>query len=113
MPFSRYRPTSDQPAWKHRLYLIIFESGTRGGKIFDFCLLISIGLSVTMDGIEPDVLLSLLRRQTRVGSGASSRDIVRAAEESIADTLIEAKQKGYSRIALAISGERIVALPAK
>ena len=48
MPFTRYRPTSDQPAWKLRLYLIIFESGTRGGKIFDVYLLIAIGLSVTV-----------------------------------------------------------------
>ena len=52
MPFSRYRPTSDQPAWKLRLYLIIFESGTRGGKAFDICLLIAIGLSVTLVMLE-------------------------------------------------------------
>src|SRR4029079_3443470 len=48
MPFSRHRPTSEQPDWKLRLYLIIFESGTRGGKIFDVALLIAIGLSVTV-----------------------------------------------------------------
>ena len=56
MPFTRYRPTRDQPAWKLRLYLIIFESGTRGGKIFDVYLLIAIGLSVTvvmLDSVEP------------------------------------------------------------
>lgn len=52
MPFSRYRPTSDQPAWKQRLYLIIFESGTRGGKLFDVGLLIAIGLSVTVVMLE-------------------------------------------------------------
>ena len=52
MPFTRYRPTSDQPAWKLRLYLIIFESGTRGGKIFDVYLLIAIGLSVTVVMLE-------------------------------------------------------------
>src|SRR5213075_299906 len=52
MPFSRHRPTSDQPAWKHRLYLIIFESGTRRGKVFDICLLIAIGLSVTVVMLE-------------------------------------------------------------
>ena len=52
MPFSRYRPTPDQPAWKHRLYRIIFESGTRGGKIFDVALLIAIGLSVTVVMLE-------------------------------------------------------------
>jgi voltage-gated potassium channel len=55
MPFTRFRPTSDQPAWKLRLYLIIFESGTRGGKVFDVCLLIAIGVSVTvvmLDSVE-------------------------------------------------------------
>jgi ATP-dependent Clp protease ATP-binding subunit ClpA len=69
------------------------------------------GLSVATGGIDPEVLLSLLRRQTRMGSGASSRDIVRAAEESIADTLIEAKQLGHTKIALRVSGERIEAQP--
>jgi len=52
MPFSRHRPTNDQPAWKRRLYLIIFESDTRGGKIFDVALLIAIGLSVTVVMLE-------------------------------------------------------------
>src|SRR5689334_20327958 len=52
MPFSRYRPAPDQPAWKLRLYLIIFESGTRAGKIFDVALLITIGLSVTVVMLE-------------------------------------------------------------
>lgn len=52
MPFTRYRPTSDQPAWKHRLYLIIFENVTRAGKIFDVYLLIAIGLSVTVVMLE-------------------------------------------------------------
>lgn len=56
MPFSRYRPTSDQPAWKLRLYLVIFESGTRSGKVFDVGLLIAIVLSVTvvmLESVEP------------------------------------------------------------
>src|SRR3954451_22514305 len=52
MSFSRHRPTSDQPAWKLRLYLIIFESGTRGGKVFDVALLIAIGLSITVVMLE-------------------------------------------------------------
>ena len=56
MPFSRYRPSIDQPAWKLRLYLIIFESGTRSGKVFDVALLFAIGLSVTvvmLESVEP------------------------------------------------------------
>src|SRR3982751_479950 len=50
--FLRHRPTSDQTMWKLRLYLIIFESGTRGGKAFDVALLIAIGLSVTAVMLE-------------------------------------------------------------
>jgi voltage-gated potassium channel len=55
MSFARYRPTDDQPSWKLRLYLIIFESDTRGGKLFDVCLLTAIGLSVIvvmLDSVE-------------------------------------------------------------
>src|SRR3954471_23390533 len=52
MPFAQYRPTKDQPAWKHRLYSIIFESDTREGKAFDVALLIAIGLSITAVMLE-------------------------------------------------------------
>src|SRR3954470_17183150 len=55
MPFAKYRPTKNQPAWKHRLYSIIFESDTRAGKAFDVGLLIAIGLSITavmLDSVE-------------------------------------------------------------
>ena len=52
MPFSQYRPGNDQPAWKLRLYLIIFESDTRGGKLFDLGLLLAVGLSVTVVMLE-------------------------------------------------------------
>jgi voltage-gated potassium channel len=50
--FSRHRPSSDRPAWKLRLYQVIFESNTRAGRIFDVCLLIAIGLSVTVVMLE-------------------------------------------------------------
>ncbi|HEV8184500.1 MAG TPA: ion transporter, partial [Chthoniobacterales bacterium] len=46
------RPTDDQPAWKRRLYMVIFESKTPGGKAFDVSLLIAIGLSVTVVMLE-------------------------------------------------------------
>jgi len=52
MPFAQHRPTSDQPAWKHRLYSIIFESETREGKIFDVALLILIGVSIIVVMLE-------------------------------------------------------------
>jgi voltage-gated potassium channel len=45
-------PTADQPAWKRRLYAIIFESNTPGGKAFDVSLLVAIGLSVIVVMLE-------------------------------------------------------------
>src|SRR5687767_1583887 len=41
-----------QPAWKKRLYEIIFESDTRLGKIFDIFLLIIIVLSTAVVIVE-------------------------------------------------------------
>ena len=46
------RPTADQAAWKRRLYVIIFESDTPGGKAFDVSLLVAIGLSVVIVMLE-------------------------------------------------------------
>ena len=51
---SEYRrsPTGFQPAegapWRERLFVIIFESHTFGGKLFDVALIISILLSVAV-----------------------------------------------------------------
>lgn len=70
------------------------------------------GLDVALGGIDPELLLDMMRRQDRLGTGASARDIVRLAEESIADTLIEAKQQGHSKVSLVAVGGRVVARPA-
>lgn len=51
-PAAEDRPTEDQPAWKRKLYCIIFESKTPGGKAFDVSLLVAIGLSVTVVMLE-------------------------------------------------------------
>ena len=51
-PPAKDRPTADQAAWKRRLYAIIFESDTPGGKAFDVSLLVAIGLSVTVVMLE-------------------------------------------------------------
>jgi voltage-gated potassium channel len=51
-PPANDRPTDDQAAWKRRLYTIIFESKTPGGKAFDVSLLIAIGLSVIVVMLE-------------------------------------------------------------
>jgi ATP-dependent Clp protease ATP-binding subunit ClpA len=70
------------------------------------------GLDVALGGIDPELLLDMMRRQGRLGTGASARDIVRLAEESIADTLIEAKQKGHTRVSLVAVDGRVMARPA-
>ncbi len=67
------------------------------------------GLEITASGIDPEVILDLMRRQQKLGTGASTRDLVRAVEESIADTLIEAKQKGHTKIGLISENGVVVA----
>lgn len=71
------------------------------------------GLAVADGGIDPDVLLDMMRRQQRLGIGASSRDLVRAVEESIADTLIDAKQSGHTKVSIVTSNGSVVAEPVK
>nr|WP_199046812.1 AAA family ATPase [Dyella sp. ASV24] len=71
------------------------------------------GLNVALGGIDPELLLDMMHRQGRLGSAASARDLVRIAEESIADTLIEAKQKGHTKVSLVAVDGRVVARPAQ
>jgi hypothetical protein len=52
-----------------------------------------------------------MRRQKRLGTGSSSRDLVRAVEEGIADTLIDAKQQGHNRVMLMMHDGVVVAKP--
>ena len=68
------------------------------------------GLEVTEGGIDADLLFDMMRRHDRMGSGASSRDLVRAIEESIGDSLIEARQRGHRRVSLAVENGRVVAI---
>jgi ATP-dependent Clp protease ATP-binding subunit ClpA len=60
------------------------------------------GLEVASGGVDPDIIVQLMQRYRRMGSSASSRDVVRALEESIADSLIKARQLGYQTIELRI-----------
>jgi ATP-dependent Clp protease ATP-binding subunit ClpE len=69
------------------------------------------GLKVAPGGIDPELLFGLVRRQQRAGSATSSRDLVRSIEETIADSLIEAKKSGASCISLRSQSDRIVAVP--
>lgn len=70
------------------------------------------GLDVAEAGIDPEVLFDMIRRQGRLGSGASSRDLVRAIEESIGDSLIDAKQRGNTRVILESVDGSVIAKPA-
>jgi ATP-dependent Clp protease ATP-binding subunit ClpA len=67
------------------------------------------GLAVAEGGIDPQVLFDLMNRQKKMGANASSRDLTRAIEESIADSLIAAKQKGAKAVSLVQSEEGVVA----
>lgn len=58
------------------------------------------GLEVVEGGIDAEIIVQLMQRFRKLGSQASSRDLVRAVEESIADSLIHARQAGYDSIAL-------------
>jgi ATP-dependent Clp protease ATP-binding subunit ClpA len=69
------------------------------------------GLDVAAGGIDPQILLDMMRHQKRLGSEASSRDLLRAVEESIADTLIEAKQRGSTKVALIVDDGVVKARP--
>jgi ATP-dependent Clp protease ATP-binding subunit ClpA len=69
------------------------------------------GLGVVTGGIDPDILVDMMQRQQKIGTGASSRDLVRAVEESIADTLIDAKRNGHQEVALLSENGKIIARP--
>lgn len=71
------------------------------------------GLEVADGGIAVEILLGMVRRFQKIGAGGSSRDLVRAVEESIADSLIEAKRTGARRIALVEIDQRIIVQPAQ
>jgi ATPases with chaperone activity, ATP-binding subunit len=60
----------------------------------------SYGLEVAEQGIDPNIVLMLMVRHKKLGTVGSSRDLVRAIEEQLADSLIEARRKGFTRISL-------------
>jgi ATP-dependent Clp protease ATP-binding subunit ClpA len=68
------------------------------------------GLGVVSGGISPDLLFNIVRRQQRISSATSSRDLVRSIEESIADSLIDAKKAGARYISLEERNGVIVAI---
>lgn len=58
------------------------------------------GLKVADGGIDPVLLFDLMKRQENLGGSASARDLARAIEETISDSLITAKEKKATKVAL-------------
>jgi ATP-dependent Clp protease ATP-binding subunit ClpC len=67
------------------------------------------GLKVAQGGIDPAVLFEMMQRQERLGAVASARDVARAIEETISDSLIAARQRKAKSVALVADGARVVA----
>lgn len=72
----------------------------------------SYGLSIESAGIDPQILLELIRRHKKLGNAASARDLMRDIEESIADSLIDAKQRGANSVRLLNEMGRVTAVAA-
>ncbi|KQW61490.1 AAA family ATPase [Variovorax sp. Root411] len=68
------------------------------------------GLSVCEGGIDPEVLWKFMETQEKLAGHASSRDLVRSIEESIADSLIVQKQAGQTSIRLLYRDQKISAV---
>jgi ATP-dependent Clp protease ATP-binding subunit ClpA len=66
----------------------------------------SYGLEVADGGIDMELLYDVMARQDKLGNAASSRDLVRSIEESIADSLIDAKASGAKKVCLVHDGDR-------
>lgn len=45
-------PQAGAAPWQQRLYIVVFEADTRGGRIFDVGLLVAIGLGVLLVSLE-------------------------------------------------------------
>jgi len=70
------------------------------------------GLEIAEGGIDVTVLLDLVLRQQKLGSVGSSRDLVRTIEETVADSLIAARQRKLTKVRLIVRGDAIAAEPA-
>lgn len=68
----------------------------------------SYGLTIADRGIDPKILLMLMGRLQKMGRAGSSRDLVRAIEEKLADSLIEAKRNGFTQISLVLNDSNTV-----
>lgn len=60
----------------------------------------SYGLKVETGGIDAALLMDIMRRMSRMGDGASARDLARGVEDMISESLIVARQQGASMVRL-------------
>jgi ATP-dependent Clp protease ATP-binding subunit ClpA len=67
------------------------------------------GLQVADGGIDPVALFNMMQRLERMGTSASARDLVRAIEETISDSLISARQKKARKVVLVAENGRVTA----
>jgi ATP-dependent Clp protease ATP-binding subunit ClpA len=66
------------------------------------------GLKVADQGIDAKIVLSLMARMQRQKKIKSARDLIRAVEEQLADSLIEARKAGHVWITVGMNEEREV-----
>jgi ATP-dependent Clp protease ATP-binding subunit ClpA len=69
----------------------------------------SYGLKVETGGIDPVLLIDVMRRQSKMGDSASARDLVRAIEDMISESLIVARQQGAKMVSVIKEGDSVVA----
>lgn len=67
----------------------------------------SYGLELERGGIAIEFLFSIMQRQEKLGSTATSRDLTRFIEDDIADQLIEIKQSGRKTVRLEYDGKKV------
>ncbi len=72
-------------------------------------LIAGYGLTVAEGAIDPELLFDMMKRQRKMGLDASSRDLLRSIENSIADTLIDIKQKGATTVGLDWEEDKVAA----
>lgn len=69
------------------------------------------GLEIAEGGIDPAILMGAINRASQ-HAGSNVRDIARAIEQQITDSVIDARTDGASRIRLVASGDKVRAEPA-
>jgi ATP-dependent Clp protease ATP-binding subunit ClpA len=68
------------------------------------------GLGIVEQGIDPEIILILMARYRKLGKNSSSRDLVRAIEEQLADSLVDAKKHGVKKVELVLDqDQRVIA----